>query len=314
MDERFQSNRPIDEQPQAAVPGVRLAILFSLLFVPTMLLAFIFMKPAAAHATLGQFASLLQTRRVSEANFAANSAEHRGAGIAGETPQGQAEELLQQAIGGSEDALDRLNERASDWQGQLTLTPRMTGLLDSAVNANDLRVRAAALDLELSANNLSKSQESADELIARIQRDPGARPWALWMLGTVANRGIETQRAFSILMQYARDPDEKTRYWAVTGLSLIGSDATIEPLLDILRNDPSPRVRETAGCGLAQSGMLTKEQRRTAVPTLIRYASDPGVDAGTRAWVYLALRDITGANVGNDPAAWRNWLRENASL
>jgi hypothetical protein len=99
----------------------------------------------------------------------------------------------------------------------------------------------------------------------------------------------------------------------VAGISLLGSNATIQPMLDIFRNDPSAQVRESAGCGLAQSGMLTKEQRRTTVPTLIRYTEDPALDPGTRSWVYLALHDITGAPVANNPAAWRTWWDQNPS-
>jgi HEAT repeat protein len=314
MDERFLNNRPIDEQPQPAVPDVRLAILFSLIVVPLLLVAIIVMKPAAAHATLAHVASLLQPTKASEILPMTDRSIHSVGGMAGQPPQNQAEALLQEALGGSSEALDRLSSRVEDWQGELTLTPRLTGLLDSAVNSNDLRVRSAALDLELAANNLPKSTEAANSLMARIQHDAAARPWALWMLGAMANRGVEEDHAFRMLLQYAHDPDEKTRYWAVAGLSLIGSDATIQPLLDSFRNDPSPRVRETAGCGLAQSGMLKREQRRTAVPTLIRYAGDSSLDPATRMWVYQALRDITGARVGNDPAAWRDWLSENPSF
>ena len=33
----------------------------------------------------------------------------------------------------------------------------------------------------------------------------------------------------------------------------------IDPLLEILHDDPSPMIRERAACGLAQSGMLSRD-------------------------------------------------------
>jgi hypothetical protein len=312
MDERFTSNQPIDEQPKAAVPPVRLAILTTLLVVPLVLLLVIVLKPATARATILQVANLFSAKSKSSPASGSNTGailETRDArGIASQPPQAQAETLLQQAIGGSSAALDELSSRTPDWQGQLTMTPRLTGLLDSAVNANDMNVRSEALDLELAANNMAKTPEAEDALIARIDKEPASRPWGLWMLGALANRGVETNHALVVLAGYAHDPDANTRYWAATGIALVGSDPTVPLLLQILRNDASPQVREVAGCGLAQAGMLTKEQRRRAVPALVRYAGDASLDAATRTWVYQALRDITGANVANDPAAWRGWL------
>jgi len=161
--------------------------------------------------------------------------------------------------------------------------------------------------------DFSRRGKLMDSLIERIDKEPAARPWGLWMLGAMAGRGVEPVRALTVLVQYAHDPDETTRYWAVAGMALVGSDPTVQLLLEIFHDDPSPRVRETAGCGLAQAGMLTREQRRRAAPELVRYAGDASLDANTRTWVYQALHDITGANVANDPVAWREWLAENGS-
>ena len=62
------------------------------------------------------------------------------------------------------------------------------------------------------------------------------------------------------------------RYWAVEGLAYLATDAAIAPLLDIFHDDPSPMIRERAACGLAQSGMFSAAQRRTAVPRLLDFA------------------------------------------
>jgi HEAT repeat protein len=193
------------------------------------------------------------------------------------------------------------------------LQGQLSSLLTTALNSNDLKVRSAALEIELAGYNLPKRAESADTLMERIRREPSARPWALWMLGVLGNRGVETRRAFVTLMDYRHDPDEQTRYWAVEGLSLLGTDETVAPLLEAFRSDPSPLVRERGGCGLAQSGMLTREQRLRAVPDLLKMTDDTALDDSTRGWVFQALRDITGATIAADSAAWRAWWAQHRS-
>jgi hypothetical protein len=39
---------------------------------------------------------------------------------------------------------------------------------------------------------------------------------------------------------------------------------------------------------------------------------DATLDATTRSWVFQALRDITGAGIGSDPAAWRAWWSQHS--
>jgi hypothetical protein len=131
------------------------------------------------------------------------------------------------------------------------------------------------------------------------------------MLGVLANRGVEPQHAFTTLMEHRRDPEEQTRYWTIEGLSMLGTDVTIAPLLQAFRTDASPLVRERAVSALSQSGMLTREQRLRAVPDLLRMADEESLDATTRSWVFQALRDITGAAVGSDAAAWHTWWTKN---
>ena len=221
--------------------------------------------------------------------------------------QQQAERLLERAVNHYDGALELIGKSVDNWFGQLELQGQLPSLLTTALNSNDLHVRAAALEIELAAYNLPKRADSADNLIERIRREPAARPWALWMLGVLGNRGVETRRGFVTLMDHRHDPDEQTRYWAVEGLSLLGTDETVAPLLEAFRSDPSPLVRERGGCGLAQSGMLTREQRLRAVPDLLKMTDDKTLDDSTRGWVFQALRDITGASIAADAAAWRSW-------
>ena len=99
------------------------------------------------------------------------------------------------------------------------------------------------------------------------------------------------------------------RYWAVEGLAYLATDAAIAPLLDVFHDDSSPMIRERAACGLAQSGMFSAEQRRTAVPRLLDFAQDGALDAETRTWVFQALRDITGQTLPHDAAALETMVR-----
>ena len=102
------------------------------------------------------------------------------------------------------------------------------------------------------------------------------------------------------MVSQLQDPDPEVRHWAVEGLAYLGTNETIAPLLQAFHDDPSPMVRERAACSLAQSGMLTQEQRHSVIPHLLDYADDASLDTQTHGWVYQALRDITGQTLPND--------------
>jgi hypothetical protein len=222
-------------------------------------------------------------------------------------PQQQAERLLEGAMHDDAASLDLLRENVDGWRGHIRNTDQLFDLVLAALNSHDLRVRTAAVDVDLAANNLSKSPESVARLIRQLQRDPTARGMALWRLGSLGNRGVEPEKVLTSLLNYAHDPSEHTRYWAVEGLAMLGNDATIDPLLEVLAHDRSPRVRERAASSLAQSGMLTREERLAAVPHLLNLADDDSLATNTRELVYGTLRVITGAELGNDANAWRAW-------
>lgn len=222
-------------------------------------------------------------------------------------PQQQAERLLERATHDDPASLDLLRENVDTWRGRLKNTDRLFDLVLAALNSADLRVRTAAVDVDLAANNLSKSPESVTQLLRQMERDPAGRGMALWRLGSLGNRGVDPERVLNNLLNYAHNPSEHTRYWAVEGLAMLGNDATIDPLLDRLAHDPSPRVRERAASSLGQSGLLTREERLAAVPHLLNFADDDSLSTTTRELVYGTLRVITGAPLGNDAGAWREW-------
>jgi len=233
--------------------------------------------------------------------------EHNREWVMTQPPQTQAEFLLGAAINHDRGATDLINKMVEDWHGKLHFTQKFDDLDMTALYSNDLRVRAAAIEINLAVFNLSKTEETAGDLMAKAEKSANWRPFAMWELGMLANRGVELEKIYEFLRRYVHDPNEKTRHWTVEGLAHLGTDDTIKDFLDIFRNDPSLEVRERAGCSLAKSGMLTREQRMLAVPGLIELAEDPSLDATTRNWVYQALREITNEHIGNDPAAWRNW-------
>jgi hypothetical protein len=229
-------------------------------------------------------------------------------------PQQQAEQLLALAIRRQPASLDLIRQNVDSWRGRLQNTDRLFDLVLTAMKSDDLRVRGAAIEVDLAANNLSKSPKTVAHLVNLIRKDPNERPFALWRLGALGNRGVQPKLVLTHLLAFARDRDEQTRFWAVEGLAMLGTDGAIDPLLDRFAHDPSPRVRQRAAVGIAESGMLTHEQRFTAVPDLLNFLDDDALDSDTRGWVYGALRLITGEALGNNAQAWQQWWAHHDSI
>jgi hypothetical protein len=221
--------------------------------------------------------------------------------------QAQAELLLERAINHYQGATDEIAARVDGWYGHVKRTPHFDSLFTTAINANDLRVRAAGIEIDLVVYNVPKTSDSVAKYELQADEPGGDHITAMWVLGLLGNRGVESERAFQVLMRFVHDPDQHTRYWAVESLGYLGTDATVPVLLEIFHDDPSPVIRERAACALAQSGMLSQEQRKRAVPQLLNYVDDASLDAQTRSWVFQALADITGQRLPHDAAAWRNW-------
>ena len=206
-------------------------------------------------------------------------------------PQEQAKILLERAISGTERAPAQtefeIEGRLDRWQGKLHWDAELGQLITAALNSEDRAVRISAIKVQLAAYGLAENNSSVDELLQEANSSNHAqRVWALWALGLLGNRGVETDRVVQVLTSHLNDykdssngPDanttlsstrkrseandkdaEDSRAWAVEGLGLVGTNSTIAPLLDAMRNDPSKAVRERAACSLAESGMLSREQ------------------------------------------------------
>ena len=276
--------------------------------MPAIVLAGALLSGVGASAAWAPAAQLVERQGRQQPASASVLSEHHIEALDSMELQAQAEFLLERAINHYQGANEQIAARAESWRGKITLNKRLNGLFVTALNSDDLRVRAAAIELNLAALNLKKASATVDSLEPDARSGAqGLRANALWRIGLLGNRGVEPDRALQILLGSILDENVNVRYWAVEGLAYLGTDGTIAPLLSVFRDDPSPMIRERAACSLAQSGMLSAKQRLTTVPRLLDLADYGGLDDQTRSWVFQALRDITGQTMPRDAAAWRNW-------
>jgi HEAT repeat protein len=302
-EKQFESREEI--RPVTPAIGKRRLILLSIVFFLTLFLA---VNPAPVKAAWAEIERIIQLRGDPLPASPPKLSDHEIEALPSMAPQQQAQLLLERAINHYDGAIELIDKNVPSWYGHLEVQKGpLSGLLYTAINANDLRVRAASLEITLAGYDLHKSPESVDMLLTRLEDEPEHRAWLLWILGVLGNRGVETARLETVFLDRIHDPDETTRAYAVTGLGLLATDSSIAPLLEAFRDDPSPHVREGAACAIAQSGMFRDEQRLGAVPGLLKMMDDPTLDPSTRSWVFQALQDITGAGLGSNPAAWRNW-------
>ena len=249
---------------------------------------------------------------------------HRGAGQSGSSyrastlvpagqlremkDQKQAETLLEQAVGHAPGAVEQISSRVNDWHGKVRWNSQIANLTTAALNSDDIRVRESGVEVELAAYGLSKNSQSLEYLFKMAgSPDHAQKIWALWALGLMANRGVETEQVVFVLTSHLTDTDIDSRRWTVEALALSGSDSAMDTLLKAMHDEASPIVRERAACGVASSGLFTPQQRSTAIPKLIQYTDDPSLDAQTHAWAFHGLSDITHQRPPNDSAAWRSW-------
>jgi HEAT repeat protein len=228
--------------------------------------------------------------------------------VAGLPPQGQAERLLHYAISHHVGATDDLKLRVKGWRGAITLTPTLETLLDVARNGDDLRVRAAAIEIELAAFGIGKTAAQVESLLGRTVANPQDARQAIYILGLLANRGVETERIHDELRALTRSELDIVRYQAYAAIANIGTDGTVADLVNAFHHDPSSAVRiDAGGCGLAHCGMLTRAQRMLAIPGLIEMAADKSVGSRDRAYAFRALREITDETLPDDDRVWRDW-------
>ncbi len=266
-------------------------------------------------------------RRTSAAKIATNRTPGRRAFAAALTDddverihqmpiQEQAEELLERAIQHDERALDLFerNVASPDWLGRIKLTDRMKDLERRSEFSTDLRVRYANADLNLSMDGWAKNEQAAEQLIERARTDAAYRAAAVYFMGMLAGRGVAYDRIYPVLLDYAKtDPDATVRLWAVEGMRYLGTDEALDQLFEIYTTDSSMRVRDRAGCNLADCGNFKRAQRMRIVPRFLSLVADSSTTPQMRNWSFLALHEITDQNLPNDASAWQRWYNEHGS-
>ncbi len=229
-------------------------------------------------------------------------------------PQEQAEELLERAIGHDQRALEMFEQQVESYVGHLRLTARMKQLERRSEFSNDLRVRCANADINLTLDGWQKKDQAAEMLIERARTDLHYRPAAVYFLGMLAGRGVAYERIHPVLLEYAKhDPDAYVRQWAVEGMRYLGKAEALDELFESFTQDPANNVRERAGCNISDCGNFTRLQRMRMVPKFIDLVADGHTSEQMRNWSYMALHEITDANVPDDPQAWRNWYRDHGA-
>lgn len=228
--------------------------------------------------------------------------------------QEQAEELLERAIGHDPRALALFEQQVESWVGHISLTDHMRQLERRSEFSRDLRVRNANADINLTLDGWQKNEQAAEMLIERARTDLHYRAAAVYFLGMLAGRGVAYDRIHPVLLDYAKhDPDPAVRQWAVEGMRYLGKDEALDELFESFTQDPSSSVRERAGCNISDCGNFTRLQRMRMVPKFLDLIADANSSAQVKAWSYMALREITDANVASDPQAWRNWYQAHGS-
>ena len=270
-------------------------------------LVLILCASVAGWAFSGRLAVLLQVVGAPVAASVGALSEHDREELNGMAPEAQAARLLEKAINHYSGAGEEIVKRLDGWRGKMQPSKELESLTTTAFFSSDLRVRAMALEIWLARDNIRKTPQAAEQLISEANLRDGRQYFRLSTLGILGNRGVEPEKALQTLLAYVHDPAGDTRAAAINGLGLLGTERAIAPLLEVLRWDASHDLRERAACNLADSGMLSHEWRREAIPELIRFGGDETLDAQTRKWVYQALREIAAQSLPDDAAAWQRW-------
>ena len=226
-------------------------------------------------------------------------------------PQQQAERLLQYALSHHVGATDEI-KATRGMARRDHHHPAMATLMDVARNGADLRVRAAAIELELAAMNMAKTAGQVDALLAKIAAGGRTRAWRSTRWGYWA---IAASRPIASTTSSARSRDP-TKTGALPGL----------------RGDRQSRHRRLgrrSGGGVSSRPVAEcAHQRRRLRPCALRHADARAADAGhsgsardgrrqalpaaIRIYGYRALREITDETLPDDPRRWRDGSRPKA--
>ena len=154
----------------------------------------------------------------------------------------------------------------------------METLTDVARNGANLRVRAAAIELELAAMNIARTAGQVDTLLARIAAGPKDARSAIYTLGLWAIAASRPIGSTTSCASLTRPTIPIVRYPGLCGHRQPRHRRTVADLVAAFHHDPDSRCRiNGGGCGLAHCGMLTRAQRMLAIPGLLEMVEDKAV-------------------------------------
>src|SRR5580693_755845 len=200
----FRPNPPEQARERQPSPSTRRA-LHAVAMMAGVVFAFLLSMSGGPVAVWGKTTSLFTSRPNSDlsAELSANSLDRQ-------RPQRQAELLLERAVShsaGDPNQIEAQIESRSDaWRGQLQWDSQLGDLTTVALNSNDLSVRASAIEVQLAAYGLTKTDSTVDAMTRQADsRDHRQKIWALWALGLLGNRGVEPDRIVQVLAAHLKD-------------------------------------------------------------------------------------------------------------
>src|SRR4051812_28543700 len=110
-----------------------------------------------AHATWQQIAEFLSLQGKPERSSANVLSEHEMETLDAMSPQNQAMLLMERSINHFHGANAEIEKRVDGWRGKLKMDGQLRNLFMTGLNSDDLRVRAAALEVNIAARNLEKT-------------------------------------------------------------------------------------------------------------------------------------------------------------
>ncbi|HTC57713.1 MAG TPA: hypothetical protein VK706_14950, partial [Candidatus Sulfotelmatobacter sp.] len=201
----FRPNLPEQAPPERQLSPATRRALHSVAMIVGIAFAFLLSIGGGPVAVWGKTASLFASRPNPElpAELSETSLDHQ-------RPQKQAELLLERAVshstGDSNQIAARIESRSDAWRGKLQWDSQLGDLTTVALNSKDLSVRTSAIEVQLAAYGLTKTESTVDALARQADsRDHQKKIWALWALGLLGNRGVEPERVVQVLAAHLKD-------------------------------------------------------------------------------------------------------------
>ena len=133
------------------------------------LLGFVFLSGSTVRAAWTEISQYLSLQGKPQPASPAIMSAHELEKLDQQSAQRQAELLLERVINHYEGANDQIAARADNWRGHLKLSAQLNSLITTGLNSNDLRVRAAAIEIDLAAMNVPKTAENLESVIRQAE-------------------------------------------------------------------------------------------------------------------------------------------------